>query len=88
MMSEGLVYQSVLQKLGQLSPQHLVELDTYLAFLVQKQTKGNAPSMDGISSLDQYFGAWKDWKEEEFQSFLNHTQEIRKDLFVTRELDL
>ena len=87
-MSEGLVYQSVLQKLGQLSPQYLVELDAFLAFLVQKQTKGNVSAIDGISSLDQYFGAWKDWKEEEFQSFLNHTHEIRKDLFFTRELDL
>lgn len=36
-MSEAVLYQSVLQKLGQLSPQHLVELNAFLGILLQKQ---------------------------------------------------
>ena len=41
-MSEAVLYQSVLQKLGQLSPQNLVELDAFLAVLVKKQEGAEA----------------------------------------------
>lgn len=36
-MSEIVLYQLVLQKLGKLSPQHLVELNAFLGGLLQKQ---------------------------------------------------
>jgi hypothetical protein len=87
-MSEAVLYQSVLQKLGQLSPQKLVELDVFLAFLVQKQNKGIGSIANGTAPLDQYFGAWEDWDDDEFQSFLKHTTEVRNDLFFMREVDL
>jgi hypothetical protein len=38
-MTEAVLYQSVLQKLGQLSPQNLAELDAFWAFLVEKQER-------------------------------------------------
>ncbi len=82
-MSEAVLYQSVLQKLGQLSPQKLVELDAFLAVLVKKQTKGVESVANGKNPVDQYFGAWKDWDDEEFQSFLGmaNVQDIKKPKF-------
>jgi len=41
-MTEAVLYQSVMQKLGQLSPQNLAELDAFLAFLVEKQERAIA----------------------------------------------
>jgi hypothetical protein len=88
-MSEVILYQSVLQKLGQLSPQNLAELDAFLAFLVQKQTKGFLGNDEAVQTLpDQLFGAWKEWDEQEFQSFLEYTNEVRADLYGNRELDI
>ena len=80
-MSEAVLYQSVLQKLGQLSPQNLAELDAFLAVLVKKQTKGAVTNEQPL--LDQYFGAWKDWDDEEFQDFLDiaTAQDIKKPKF-------
>ncbi len=88
-MSEVILYQSVLQKLGQLSPQNLAELDAFLAFLVQKQTKGLRGNDETLQTLpEQLFGAWKEWDEQEFQSFLDYTNEVRTDLYSNRELDI
>ncbi|WP_373551773.1 hypothetical protein [Haliscomenobacter sp.] len=88
-MSEVILYQSVLQKLGQLSPQNLAELDAFLAFLVQKQTKGLRSDEGAAQALpEQLFGAWKEWDEQEFQSFLDYTNEVRADLYNNRELDV
>lgn len=86
-MSEIVLYQSILQKLGQLSPKDLAELDAFLAFLVQRETKSRQ-AQNPNQALNELFGAWKDWDEEEFQSFLEHTNEIRTDLFSTREIEL
>lgn len=86
-MSEIVLYQSILQKLGQLSPKDLAELDAFLAFLVQRETKSRQ-AQNPNQALNELFGAWKDWEEEEFQSFLEHTNEIRTDLFSTREIEL
>lgn len=41
-MSDSMLYQSVLQKLGQLSPQKLMELDAFLVVLVEKQERAKA----------------------------------------------
>jgi hypothetical protein len=86
-MSEIVLYQSILQKLGQLSPKDLAELDAFLAFLVQRETKSRQVQNPN-QALNELFGAWKDWEEEEFQSFLEHTKEVRSDLFTTREIEL
>ena len=82
-MTEAVLYQSILQKLGQLSPKGLPEVDAFLTFLVSQQGKGKKKSSKSIAHL---FGAWKDWNEQEFQDFLEHTTEARNDLFATREL--
>ena len=88
-MSEVILYQAVLQKLGQLSPQNLAELDAFLAFLVQKQ-KGNLRNNEVKPEVspDQFFGAWKDWDDQKFQEFLDYTEEVRTDLFGTREFEI
>lgn len=88
-MSEVILYQAVLQKLGQLSPQNLAELDAFLAFLVQKQ-KGTHRANEVKSGLspDQFFGAWKDWDDQEFQGFLDYTEDVRADLFGSREFEI
>lgn len=75
-MSEIVLYQSILQKLGQLSPKDLAELDAFLAILVQRETKSRQ-AQNPNQALNELFGAWKDWEEEEFQAFLDHTKEVR-----------
>jgi hypothetical protein len=82
-MSQVELYQSVLLKLGQLPSKDLAALDAYLSLL----TKKNTPSVKtkGIAHLA---GAWKNWEGQEFEDFLQITQQIRSDLFTPRQFGL
>jgi hypothetical protein len=84
-MTEALLYQSILQKLGQLPLKGLPQVDAFLAFLVSQEPKkaADAPPKKTIGHL---FGAWKTWDEQEFQDFLAHTAEVRGNLFSTRDI--
>jgi hypothetical protein len=88
-MTEALLYQSILQKLGQVSPNGLPEVEAFLTLLVSRQTKSTGSSntkKTGKQSIAHLFGAWEDWDEHEFQAFLAHIQEVRANLFSSREI--
>ncbi len=89
-MSEVILYQSVLQKLGQLSPKELFVLDNFLSKLLPQSAENSQPrhgkrKKKPVASL---FGAWADWDEKEFQEFLNYNAAVRNDIFSTRDLQL
>ena len=52
-MSEAVLYQSILQKLGQINPNQLSQIDVYLSMLV-KQTKPNKKKKESepLSAID------------------------------------
>ncbi len=84
-MTEALLYQSILQKLGQLPVNGLPQVDAFLAFLVSQEPK-KLGKESPKKSIDHLFGAWKTWDENEFQDFLAHTAEVRNNLFSTRDI--
>ena len=76
-MSQLALYQSVLQKLGQLSPNDLAELDAFLSRLVKQ--KKTAKPKNAISHLA---GAWENWDDNAFEEYLKDTQQTRENLFI------
>ena len=80
-MSQVELFQSVLQKLGQLPVHELADLDGYLSVLVKR----SAPKRKGIAHLA---GAWSDWNEQEFKDFLQMTRTTRQDMISLRQFDL
>ena len=75
------LYQSVLQKLGKISPEKLAVLDNFLTQLVNAEPKNKNFTKKVVLNLA---GAWKDWDEKEFDQFLNQTKEARESLFSDR----
>ncbi|NUO02767.1 MAG: hypothetical protein HUU01_19335 [Saprospiraceae bacterium] len=78
-MSDTKLYQSVLSKLGQLPPKELAVLDAYLGLLLQRASKEP-------TNIAQLAGAWSDWKDEEFEDFLQINRQTRQELFSDRDL--
>jgi len=64
-MSDSMLYQSVLQKLGQLSPQKLMELDAFLAVLVEKQERATVNKKPKFG-----FGKYKVEISDDFDALL------------------
>ncbi|MFN0013764.1 MAG: hypothetical protein ACKVU2_04375 [Saprospiraceae bacterium] len=85
-MSQVELYQSVLQKLGQLPSGSLAQVDAYLSQLLQAKSlrKNKAAKID----IAKFSGAWKNWDEREFLAFLEQTRDTRQDLFADRGVDL
>ena len=82
-MSQVELYQSILLKLGQLPSEDLSDLDAYLSFLTKKSN--STTKVKGIAHLA---GTWKNWEEKDFEDFLHITQQIRNDLFTSRQFSL
>jgi hypothetical protein len=82
-MSQIALYQSILQKLGQLSPNDLAALDTFLSSLIKQK-----PKKKPKKSISHLAGAWSKWEETPFQDFLLNTQQTRENLFANHNLDL
>ena len=52
-MSEAILYQSILQKLGQVSPNHLSQIDTYLSILMgQSKPQKRKKATKNVSAVD------------------------------------
>jgi len=79
------LYQSVLQKLGQVPADNLAAIDTFLDGLVKKAPKKKQDTREVILNLA---GAWKDWDDQQFENFLKQTFEVRRSLFTDRQFDL
>jgi hypothetical protein len=82
-MSQVELYQSVLQKLGQLPGKDLADLDAYLSLLAGRNRRSG--KNNGIAHLA---GAWQNWDDHDFEDFLQMTRQIRNELFVPRHFSI
>ncbi len=96
-MSHIEIYQSVLKKLSTLPIEDLEQVDSFL-----NQLSHERPMEEENKSLDlkskeeietnrkatlEFAGAWSDFSDEDFESYLKHTKETGNELF-NREIDL
>lgn len=86
-MSQTELYQSILLKLGQLPAASLSEVDTFLSEIAKKGPRLNSKARYK-TRLSQVAGAWKDWDDQAFHSFLETTHQIRSEMFADRPLPL
>ncbi len=85
-MSKVELYQSVLSKLGRLAAKEMADVDAFLTELLKREPQNK--NKKGENKNAKLAGAWRDWDEEEFQSFLAHTKQIREEMFSDRKVDL
>lgn len=87
-MSQAELYQSILLKLGHLPSASLSEVDAFLSELASKKSTRPSSQKRYKARLARIAGAWKDWDEQEFKSFLDTTHQIRQELFNDREVSI
>lgn len=86
-MSQTELYQSILLKLGQLPAASLTEVEAFLTEIAQKGPRSNT-KVRYKTRLAQVAGAWKDWDDQGFYSFLETTRQIRNEMFADRPFPL
>ncbi len=86
-MSQTELYQSILLKLGHLPSASLAEVDAFLSEMAKKNLN-RSKRAHYKTRLAQLAGAWKNWDEHEFVSFLESTRQTRQDMFADRNFPL
>lgn len=86
-MSQFELYQSILLKLGQLPSANLADVDAFLSEITKK--KKRRPKVKyHKTNLSEIAGAWRDWDETEFNSFLDSILQIRSEMFLDRDFSI